>query len=126
MSLNIFWFIPTHGDGRYLGTSEGGRQLDHRYLQRIILPAAAAFIEGFGSAVAQTDSTTVDTGSGTTVSEQSDLNTHQELLKGVAEGAGKLSEILDDQADVDPQLRVRTGTQMGILFLQAVTRDDAG
>jgi intracellular multiplication protein IcmE len=100
--------------------------INHRYLQRIILPAAAAFIEGFGSAVAQTDSTTVDTGSGTTVSQESDLNTHQELLKGVAEGAGKLSEILDDQADVDPQLRVRAGTPMGILFLQPVTSDNAG
>jgi sulfonate transport system substrate-binding protein len=22
MSLNIFWFLPTHGDGHYLGTSE--------------------------------------------------------------------------------------------------------
>ena len=20
MSLNIFWFLPTHGDGHYLGT----------------------------------------------------------------------------------------------------------
>ena len=23
MSLNIFWFLPTHGDGKYLGTAEG-------------------------------------------------------------------------------------------------------
>ncbi len=23
MSLNMFWFLPTHGDGRYLGTEEG-------------------------------------------------------------------------------------------------------
>ena len=22
MSLNIFWFLPTHGDGHYLGTDE--------------------------------------------------------------------------------------------------------
>lgn len=22
MSLNIFWFLPTHGDGHYLGTAE--------------------------------------------------------------------------------------------------------
>jgi hypothetical protein len=25
MSLNIFWFLPTHGDGQYLGTAEGAR-----------------------------------------------------------------------------------------------------
>lgn len=23
--INVFWFLPTHGDGRYLGTTEGGR-----------------------------------------------------------------------------------------------------
>ena len=22
---DVLWFLPTHGDGRYLGTSEGGR-----------------------------------------------------------------------------------------------------
>jgi intracellular multiplication protein IcmE len=99
--------------------------IDHKYFQRIVLPAAAAFIEGFGSAVAQTDSTTVDTGSGTTVSQQSDLNVHQEIMKGVSEGASKLSEIIDDQADTKPQLRVRAGTPMGILFLQPVTKDSA-
>jgi alkanesulfonate monooxygenase len=25
--MNIFWFIPTHGDSRYLGTSEGAREV---------------------------------------------------------------------------------------------------
>jgi intracellular multiplication protein IcmE len=97
--------------------------INHRYMQRIVLPAAAAFIEGLGSAIAQTDSTTVDTGTGTSVSQQSDLNTHEEFMKGVSKGASKISEILDDQADVEPQLKVRSGTPMGILFLQPVTRD---
>ena len=23
MSLDIFWFLPTHGDGHYLGSAEG-------------------------------------------------------------------------------------------------------
>jgi len=27
--MNIFWFLPTHGDGRYLGTAEGARAVDH-------------------------------------------------------------------------------------------------
>ncbi|MFN5817983.1 MAG: LLM class flavin-dependent oxidoreductase, partial [Pseudanabaena sp.] len=33
--MQIFWFIPTHGDGRYLGTSIGGRSTDLTYLQQI-------------------------------------------------------------------------------------------
>lgn len=35
MSLNLFWFLPTHGDGHYLGTEEGARPVDHGYLQQI-------------------------------------------------------------------------------------------
>lgn len=32
---NLFWFLPTHGDGRYLGTSEGGRPVDLAYLRQV-------------------------------------------------------------------------------------------
>jgi alkanesulfonate monooxygenase len=42
--MKIFWFIPTHGDGRYLGTAEGGRNLDFDYLQQV---AIAADSQGF-------------------------------------------------------------------------------
>ena len=33
--MKIFWFIPTHGDSRYLGTSKGARQVDHAYMKQI-------------------------------------------------------------------------------------------
>jgi alkanesulfonate monooxygenase len=32
---NVLWFLPTHGDGRYLGTSEGGRAVDLHYLKQV-------------------------------------------------------------------------------------------
>jgi alkanesulfonate monooxygenase len=32
---NILWFLPTHGDGRYLGTSAGGREVNFNYLRQI-------------------------------------------------------------------------------------------
>jgi alkanesulfonate monooxygenase len=32
---NILWFLPTHGDGRHLGTSIGGREVNHAYLAEI-------------------------------------------------------------------------------------------
>jgi alkanesulfonate monooxygenase len=34
-SSNILWFLPTHGDGRYLGTSAGGRDVNFNYLRQI-------------------------------------------------------------------------------------------
>jgi alkanesulfonate monooxygenase len=33
--MNIFWFIPTHGDGRYLGTTIGGRSVDFAYMRQM-------------------------------------------------------------------------------------------
>lgn len=33
--MDILWFIPTGGDGRYLGTATGGRATTHAYLQQI-------------------------------------------------------------------------------------------
>ena len=30
--INVLWFLPTHGDSRYLGTGEGGRAVDLPYL----------------------------------------------------------------------------------------------
>ena len=27
-NANILWFLPTHGDGHYLGTSTGGRDVN--------------------------------------------------------------------------------------------------
>ncbi|MGU3522253.1 FMNH2-dependent alkanesulfonate monooxygenase [Enterobacteriaceae bacterium C23F] len=35
MSLNMFWFLPTHGDGHYLGSDDAARPVDHGYLQQI-------------------------------------------------------------------------------------------
>lgn len=35
MSLNMFWFLPTHGDGHYLGSNDSARPVDHGYLQQI-------------------------------------------------------------------------------------------
>jgi alkanesulfonate monooxygenase len=32
---NVLWFLPTHGDGRHLGTHIGGRAVDHAYLAEI-------------------------------------------------------------------------------------------
>jgi alkanesulfonate monooxygenase len=34
-SANILWFLPTHGDGHYLGTTKGGREVNFNYLRQI-------------------------------------------------------------------------------------------
>jgi alkanesulfonate monooxygenase len=44
--MNVFWFIPTHGDSRYLGTSEGARAADFSYFQQIAVAADTLGYEG--------------------------------------------------------------------------------
>jgi len=39
MSLDIFWFLPTSGDTRYLGKSNSGRTATNEYLQQIAVAA---------------------------------------------------------------------------------------
>lgn len=51
MSVSVFWFLPTHGDGHYLGTADGARPVDHAYLQQI---AQAAERLGFGGVLIPT------------------------------------------------------------------------
>jgi alkanesulfonate monooxygenase len=49
--MQIFWFFPTHGDGRYLGSPEGARTVDLDYLTQI---ARAADSLGFDGALIPT------------------------------------------------------------------------
>jgi alkanesulfonate monooxygenase len=46
MSVNLFWFIPTHGDSRYLGTSKGARAVDADYLKQVAVAADTLGYDG--------------------------------------------------------------------------------
>jgi alkanesulfonate monooxygenase len=49
--MDLLWFLPTHGDGRYLGTAEGARAVDLPYLRSI---AQAADSLGFAGVLLPT------------------------------------------------------------------------
>jgi alkanesulfonate monooxygenase len=49
--MQVFWFLPIHGDGRYLGTQHGARAVDHHYLKQI---AQAADELGYGGVLIPT------------------------------------------------------------------------
>lgn len=49
--MEVFWFIPTHGDGRHLGTTKGARSVDYHYMKQI---AQAADRLGFGGVLLPT------------------------------------------------------------------------
>lgn len=100
--------------------------VDHRYLRRVLLPAAAAFVEGAASAISQSGLTTV-TVEGSTVSEDSSEPTNrQEIAAGLEEAGQEVRELIDEEADNTKVLvRIEKGTPFGVLFLQPVTEDSA-
>jgi alkanesulfonate monooxygenase len=46
MALSVFWFIPTHGDGRFLGTNAGGRPATFDYYSQVARAADSLGYEG--------------------------------------------------------------------------------
>ena len=44
--MQVFWFIPTHGDSRYLGTTQGARPVDYEYLKQVAVAADTLGYEG--------------------------------------------------------------------------------
>ncbi len=44
--MSMFWFIPTHGDSRYLGTAEGARHVDLDYMRQVAVAADTLGYEG--------------------------------------------------------------------------------
>jgi len=46
IGMKIFWFIPTHGDSRYLGSSRGARVNDFAYFKQIAIAADSLGYEG--------------------------------------------------------------------------------
>ena len=100
--------------------------VDRRLFERIILPAAARFIEGLGEAVADSGDTTVVVSGETVVQDENDLDVREEVYSGVEEAARELGEFLEEEGRTREILvRVRAGTPLGILFLQPVFDTDA-
>lgn len=94
--------------------------IDHRYFSRIILPAAAKFVEGMAGAIADTGTSVTVTGDAA-VEETPEPDATEELYAGMEEAAGQISDILDEDADdKKPQIKVRAGTPIGILLLEPV------
>jgi alkanesulfonate monooxygenase len=46
MNLNVFCFLPTHGDSDYLGTTKGARAVDHDYLKQFAVAADTLGYDG--------------------------------------------------------------------------------
>ncbi|MEM8833503.1 MAG: type IV secretion protein DotG [Pseudomonadota bacterium] len=97
--------------------------IDRRYLTRVILPAAAEFVEGFADALARSGQTTLSV-TGDTVTETSsteDIDVGEAFASGVSEAGERFADTYEDIANNTEQLlEVAPGTPIGILFVEPV------
>jgi intracellular multiplication protein IcmE len=108
-------------------TTLGGMatEVDERYFTRLILPAAAAFLQGFGSAIGQGNSSIVTNGT-TTIVEQGSNGIRQGEYQGIGAAAQTASQFFQNQANqTQPLVRVASGTPMGLFFVESVTENSA-
>jgi len=93
--------------------------VDQRLAERILLPAAAAFVEGLGQAIARANSTTFVSpfGGGTVTSR---LNTEEQL--GIAAGAAgaRIGQILEQSTPQRATVHLARGAAVGVMFLSNV------
>lgn len=99
-------------------------EVDHRYFRRIVLPAAAAFVEGFASAVAESGRTDVTIQGETVTEETEEADDEEKVATGVEEAGKEIREILDDMADVETLVIIAAGTPIGVLFTQSVEKQE--
>lgn len=100
-------------------------EVNRHYFTRIILPAAASFISGYASAVAETGTTTTTTSGGGVVQNQPEPSAKEELYSGLEEAADSVADVLKENAKRPITVKLAKGTTMGILFMKSVTTGDA-
>jgi intracellular multiplication protein IcmE len=103
-------------------TTLGGvaTEVDKRYFTRVILPAAAAFAQGFGSALSSVSSTTTSNNN-TIVTDQAKKGVREGIFEGMSQAGQTIGQFLQKEADATKTLvRVAAGTPVGIFFVSSV------
>lgn len=95
-------------------------KINRRWIRRVILPAASAFVGGYASAIAESGRTDVTVTGETVIQEEQELTSEQEVATGVEEAADEITQIIDEYADVQPLIIIKAGTPIGIFFTENV------
>lgn len=98
--------------------------VDQHYIARFLLPAAAAFVQGLGNAIATTSNTTQVLSPLGGATSTTNLNLHQQL--GVAAGvaAAQIGSTLDQDAPKGPTITLDANVSVGVMFLSDVKAPD--
>ena len=95
--------------------------VDEHYLERFALPAAAAFVEGLGQAVAMSNATTSVSPFGGTTTSYGALNFKQQAAVGAGAAAQAVGNALQSSTPKGPTINLASNVGVGVMFLSNVT-----
>lgn len=100
--------------------------VDHHTFRRIVLPAAASFIQGFASAIAQ-PRVDIQLGSTYVATSQTERSTQEAVAAGIGSAADSSAGMLQDQASkLKTTKRSYQNREVALLFLAPVTAPVGG
>lgn len=95
--------------------------VDEHYLERFALPAAAAFVEGLGQAVAMSNATTQVSPFGGTTTTYGALNFKQQAAVAAGAAAQAVGGALQASTPKGPTINLASNVGVGVVFLSNVT-----
>jgi intracellular multiplication protein IcmE len=103
-------------------TTLGGMatEVDERYFVRVVLPAAAGFLQGMGQALGQ-GNTSITTSGDTTSTTIASNGFRQGVYNGLGQASQTMGQFFQNQANLTkPLVRVASGTPIGMFFVAPV------
>lgn len=95
--------------------------VDEHYVERFMLPAAAAFIQGLGQAIATTTNTQTVLSPFGGASYATHLNLAQQAGVGAGVAAAQIGAALNQEAPKGPTINLDANVNVGVMFLGNVT-----
>src|SRR5271157_2206218 len=95
--------------------------VDEHYLERFVLPAAAAFVQGLGTAVAMGNSTTTVSPFGGTTQSFGPLTVKQEALVAGGAAAQAVGNAMTASIPKGPTVHLAANVSVGVMFLSNVS-----
>jgi intracellular multiplication protein IcmE len=110
-------------------TTLGGvvTEVDPRYMQRVIIPAAAAFVKEYGKVLSTPTSTVTTSGldGGTTTASTDEPSAKDAWLAGVGEAADRVANFTEQEgAAIKRLVRLEVGAPLGMFYVNPVYEKD--
>lgn len=95
--------------------------VDQLYVERFLLPGAAAFVQGLGSALETTSNTVGSIGGLGNVNYVERLNFPQQLGVAAGQAASQINSALMQQMPTQPRVNLAANVSVGVVFTANVT-----